>query len=80
MLVARVIPGGLARGEVEIVDVPRHILTVREEKVGRGEGGHFSTSEKPQEREGEMMGGRAGEERMCCHVKLNASPHELLSI
>lgn len=48
VLVAGVIPRGLARGEVEIVDVARHILAVGVEEGGE-EGGHFSTSKKTQE-------------------------------
>lgn len=64
MLVAGVIPGGLARGEVEIVDFSCHVLAAGEEEGGEEEGGgHFSTSEKTQEREGDMMGGSEGERR-----------------
>lgn len=61
VLVARVIPCGLSRGEVEIVDIPRHILAAGEE--GGEEGGHFGTSKKAQKSEGEMMGGWVGERR-----------------
>lgn len=38
MLIAGVIPGGLARGEVEIVDVSRHILAAGEEEGGERRG------------------------------------------
>lgn len=60
MLIAGVIPGGLARGEVEVVDVACHILAAGEEEGGE-EGGHFSTFQKnAQMGEGGMTGGRVG--------------------
>lgn len=39
MLVAGVIPGGLARGKVEIVDFSCHILAAGEEEGGEEGGG-----------------------------------------
>lgn len=71
MLVARVIPGGLARGEVEIVDVPRHILTVGEEEVGRGEGGSFQHVQKAPGEGGRDDGwmGRCREDVLSCETE-----------
>lgn len=55
VLVAGVIPGGLARGEVEIVDVSRHILAVGEEEGGGKGGGslqHLQKKKKKRPRRG----------------------------
>lgn len=46
MLVAGVIPGGLARGEVEIVDFSCHVLAAGEEEGGEEEGGVTSAPPK----------------------------------
>jgi len=58
VLVAGVVPAGLSRGEVEVVDVSGHILAAGGEERGERKewgGGYFGTSKrKTQEREGEM--------------------------
>lgn len=62
MLVAGVIPGGLARGEVEIVDFSCHVLAAGEEEGGEEEGGVTSAPPK-RPRRGREMGGWEGERR-----------------
>lgn len=56
LLVTRVVPGGLARGEVEVVHVPRHVLTARGGRVTSAP----QNSEKGEETSEHMVSGNTG--------------------